>query len=302
MQKAFFRHAIVNPQSPRHMLNCYQPHTTMVNQLSGRRGPSRISGFSYLDYMQLLHSHYWLQLQESGLKCNTKGRVSAATLLFLWISAFPSWCRRVKILAVIPSNLTKSDLNAWLSRFLGWWNPSPPQKHILAAFPVAQPAFLTYFHKDLWELEFKARCRITLHFQIQWNAHIWGNFGMNRDTVEETSDTLLDWRRCLHTEGEEGELGCVDQECFRSLEVTNPLSSLMSLNDWGLRQTFKSSPPWRRDRWVKKPAQVTRVSMNWRTDVLLFAPTHLLWNMTNRKGWSALIPCHICHKAVSPHF
>lgn len=29
------------------------------------------------------------------------------------------------------------------------------EKHILAAYPVARLAFLTYFHRDFWELELR---------------------------------------------------------------------------------------------------------------------------------------------------
>lgn len=35
------------------------------------------------------------------------------------------------------------------------------EKHILAAYPAAQLAFLTYFHRDFWELEFRTLAAVT---------------------------------------------------------------------------------------------------------------------------------------------
>lgn len=114
-----------------------------------------------------------------------------------------------------------------------------PQKHILAAFPVAQLAFLTFFHKDFWELEFKALALLTLHSpavkhirgSLRWAGTFWGRCE----------------RCCWHTEVplyEKGEgswitiglcVRCVNQECFRSLEVINLQIWAMSPHDWGRR-------------------------------------------------------------------
>lgn len=70
---------------------------------------------------------------------------------------------------------------------------------------------------------------------------------------------ILVWRRCFFMK--KGGwitmalcVRCVNQECFRSLEVINLLSLLMSLNDWGLRLTSsflfnEEEADYRKARW-----------------------------------------------------
>lgn len=64
------------------------------------------SGFSYLDYTKLLE----ISCKKSGSKLSH--RKCVVFCQDPQISAFSSWRSRIKILAIIPSNLTKSALNA----------------------------------------------------------------------------------------------------------------------------------------------------------------------------------------------